>query len=223
LIKQPLSVFVPCKPNSVSRQACRGGNHLSGPWHHCRGLSVPPGCIATRGTQPAWTCTPWGLPCPRTSPPGRWALTPPFHLYPPKFHRIRGLPLFSTTKGSMFSVALSIPVVAGIFLLGSTVLVGVRTFLPPTERETIARERNNLLQPAIEITQKQYWFLLFIDSLNLQLLFSFFEEWWVNYNSAAVFINNYFVFAAHFHLGLRRQRHTKGCPFFHGYNGNSVV
>ena len=31
--------------------------------HRCRDLSVPPDCTVTNGTQSAWTCTPWGLPC----------------------------------------------------------------------------------------------------------------------------------------------------------------
>jgi len=83
--------------------------------------------MATRDAQPAWTCTPWGLPCLRASLPERWALTSPFH-----HHHAIGVAVcflwhwLSSVKET--------------FLLGSTVLVGVRTFLIPTSREAIVRK-----------------------------------------------------------------------------------
>jgi len=75
-----------CKPGSVPREDPRGGGHLSGTavarrlkrptrGHWARGS---PG--APKGAAPAaWPCSRWGLPCAGTLPPGRWALTPPFH------------------------------------------------------------------------------------------------------------------------------------------------
>ena len=36
---------------------------------------------------PAWPCSEWGLPCPAGYPVERWALTPPFHPYPPRTPR----------------------------------------------------------------------------------------------------------------------------------------
>jgi hypothetical protein len=75
-----------CKPGSVPRGEPRGGGHLSGTavtrrlkrptrGHWARGS---PG--APKGAAPAaWPCSGWGLPCAGALPPGRWALTPPFH------------------------------------------------------------------------------------------------------------------------------------------------
>ncbi len=75
-----------CKPGSVPRGEPRGSGHLSGTavarrlkrptrGHGARGR---PG--APKGAAPAaWPCSGWGLPCAGALPPGRWALTPPFH------------------------------------------------------------------------------------------------------------------------------------------------
>ena len=58
---------------------------------------------------------------PLMSPSRRWALTPPFHLFPVRF---------AIGQGSLFSVALSVGVFLGAtFLLGSTMLCVARTFL----------------------------------------------------------------------------------------------
>ena len=58
---------------------------------------------------------------PPQSPLERWALTPPFHLFPPR----------QVESGSFFSVALSVADAAvSTFPLGSTMLCVARTFLP---------------------------------------------------------------------------------------------
>ncbi len=49
-------------------------------------------------TQPIWPCTGRGLPSPAGHPADWWALTPPFHPYPPGSH----------PAGGIFSVALSL-------------------------------------------------------------------------------------------------------------------
>src|SRR5574341_2390405 len=36
-----------------------------------------------RTSPPIWPCSDWGLPCHALLPAVRWALTPPFHPYPP--------------------------------------------------------------------------------------------------------------------------------------------
>jgi hypothetical protein len=40
---------------------------------------------------PIWSCSGRGLPCPRGLPTGRWALTQPFHPYPPSPRRRRAV------------------------------------------------------------------------------------------------------------------------------------
>src|SRR5579875_1731140 len=51
-----------------------------------------------RSSLPIWSCSVWGLPCPRTLPPGRCALTAPFHPYRSALR----------LSGGIFSVALAV-------------------------------------------------------------------------------------------------------------------
>ncbi len=74
-----------CKPSSVRPlPGKRPDGHLSG-MAVTRHLVRP-----TRGSNgpgqtspPIWPCSDWGLPCRGLLPAARWALTPPFHPYPP--------------------------------------------------------------------------------------------------------------------------------------------
>jgi hypothetical protein len=64
----------PCEPDGhLSRMAV--ARHLVRP---TRGLSGP-----GRTSPPIWPCSSWGLPCHGLFPAVRWALTPPFHPFPP--------------------------------------------------------------------------------------------------------------------------------------------
>jgi|GEM_PF-1460857 hypothetical protein len=125
-------------------QACKPGSVLlPNTWKKCLSFIWPVCCHADRAAYPtpmeyrsillseplltgaylAFQLVRFTMP--PVSPLGRWALTPPFHLFliPTKLGR-----------GSLFSVALSVPVPIaigiGTFLLGSTMLCVARTFLP---------------------------------------------------------------------------------------------
>jgi len=54
---------------------------------------------------PIRSCSRWGLPCRQTSPPTRWALTPPFHPYPAASTAQTRLLRW---RGGLLSVALSL-------------------------------------------------------------------------------------------------------------------
>ena len=49
---------------------------------------------------------------------------------------------------------------------------------------------------------------------NVKLFFGFFKKGWVNNNSTAVFVDNYFIFSANFNLSLGRQSHSKCSALF---------
>ena len=79
------------------RSTCRASppvwrTHVSAPGRHAAQLSG-----SGYASLPIWSCSVWGLPCPRTLPPGRCALTAPFHPY-----------LAPCGVGGMFSVALAV-------------------------------------------------------------------------------------------------------------------
>ena len=73
-------------------------------------------CLAARG--PYSALLPVGLAMPRLLPAARWALTPPFHLFPLK-------------AGSLFSVALSVGVAAGFPADPARALPGTVAFGSP--------------------------------------------------------------------------------------------
>ena len=104
-----------CKPNSVE------GNHLS----RYRLTPILQRSTRSYSDELRTTCMnlhPVRFTVPSMSPSKRWALTPPFHPYPD-----------SKPSGRSVFCGTGYPVTR-IFPLGSTVLVGVRTFLPPSPR-----------------------------------------------------------------------------------------
>src|SRR5271170_1140651 len=69
---------------------------------------------------PIWSCSVWGLPCPRALQPGRCALTAPFHPYPPL--RDGRFLLCGTSRLQALTPESR--------TLSGTLSCGVRTFLP---------------------------------------------------------------------------------------------
>ena len=83
---------------------------------------------------PIWSCSVWGLPCPRALQPGRCALTAPFHPYPRLFRRWRYL-LCGTSRLQALTPESR--------TLSGTLSCGVRTFLPRNAERIRQRSSGN--------------------------------------------------------------------------------
>ena len=88
------------------------------------------GTGSPRSRSPIWSCSAWGLPCPRPSPAARCALTAPFHPYR------RG----PEAAAAVYSL-LHFPSRRRASPLASMLPVGVRTFLPAAEPGGAAARR----------------------------------------------------------------------------------
>ena len=110
-MQRTIRIIQSCKPNSVSRKN-RGGNYLSSSnvtiWikRSTRRLSerTTPLPNNIRKQSPYLTLLRVWFTVPPMLPPERWALTPPFHLYPDK----SGKYIFCGT-GSNHKISLTIP------------------------------------------------------------------------------------------------------------------
>jgi hypothetical protein len=85
------------------------------------GPARTPGLGLAADSLPIWSCSVWGLPCPRALQPGRCALTAPFHPYPRSCEPGRYL-LCGTSRLQTLTPESR--------TLSGTLSCGVRTFLP---------------------------------------------------------------------------------------------
>jgi hypothetical protein len=92
---------------------------------------------------PIWSCSVWGLPCPRALQPGRCALTAPFHPYPRSFKRRRYLLCGTSRRQALTPESRT---------LSGTLSCGVRTFLP---RNATAFRQRSSGNPAVFILREE--------------------------------------------------------------------